>query len=41
MPFHKDPKPISDDKHSSSQKHKDVHILVLGTPGVGKSGKNH
>lgn len=36
MPFHKDPKPVAEDKHSS-QKHKDVNILVLGSQGVGKS----
>ena len=38
MPFHKDPKPSAEEKH---QKHsnKDVNLLVLGTRGVGKSGK--
>jgi hypothetical protein len=38
MPFHKDPKPSAEEKH---QKHstKDINLLVLGTRGVGKSGK--
>lgn len=38
MPFHKDPKPSTEEKH---QKHsnKDINLLVLGTRGVGKSGK--